>query len=182
VLQNAAGLVDNDGVLVHGKVDTLGLPPLAAGPEKLPFAVMVTHKLLRSATHKDGRVLSSSERLQDALSLGRGDWALWREASRGVIIHIGELGFLDLKPTIYVVLRDCKMQGPYVLGAGYRQSFLEAVGSSAGQRVSALGRGFPSKSEAVAYITGLGLHCLPPVHVAAPCNELEQQRVVVSAS
>jgi hypothetical protein len=99
-----------------------------------------------------------------------------------VIIHIGELGFLDLKPTIYVVLRDCKMQGPYVLGAGYRQSFLEAVGSSAGQRVSALGRGFPSKSEAVAYITGLGLHCLPPVHVAAPCNELEQQRVVVSAS
>jgi len=164
-------------VLVHGKVDTLGLPPLAAGPEKLPFAVMDTHKLLRSATHKDGRVLSSSERLQDALSVGRGDWALWREASRGVIIHIEELGFRDLRATIYVVLRDCNMQGPYVLFS--RKWFLEVVGSVAGQRVSALGRGFPSKSEAVAYITGLGLQGLPRV---ASCNELEQQRVVVSAS
>jgi hypothetical protein len=177
VLQNAAGLVDNDSVLVHGKVDTPGLPPLAAGPEKLPSAVMDTHRLLREATRGDGRVLSSSERLQDAFSLGRGDWALWREASRGVIIHIEELRFRDLRATIYVVLRDCNMQGPYVLFD--RRSFLKVVGSLAGQRVSALGRGFPSKSEAVAYITGLGLQGLPRV---ASCNELEQQRVVVSAS
>ena len=177
VLQNAAGLVDNDSVPVHGKVDTPGLPPLAAGPEKLPFAVMKTHRLLREATYGDGRVLSGSERLQAALSLGRGDWALWREASRGVIIHIEEVGFLDLRATIYVVLRDCNMQGPYVLFD--RRLFLKFVGSFAGQRVSALGRGFPSKSEAVAYITGLGLQGLPPV---ASCNELEQERVVVSAS
>jgi len=108
--------------------------------------------MLRTATHVDGRVLSAHDRLVDALSSGRGDRALWREASR-----------VDLKPKIFVVLRDCKMQGPYVLGC--RRSFLEVVGSSAGQRVSALGRGFPSKSEPVAYITGLGLHCLPPVHV-----------------
>ena len=151
-------------MLVHGKVSILGLPPPAAGPSTLPFAVKRTSGKLRTATHVDGRVLSGHDRLVDALSLGRGDWALWTEASRGVTIDIGELGFVDLRPKIFVVLRDCKMQGPYVLGAGCRQLFLDAVGSAAGQRVSALGRGFPSKSEAVAYITGLGLLCLPPVH------------------
>jgi hypothetical protein len=173
VLREAAALVEDDGVLGQGKVSILGLPPLSMGPPTLPFAVKRTSGKLRPATHVDGRVLSGNDRLVDALSLGRGDWALWTEASRGVSIDIGELGFVDLKPQIFVVLRDCNMQGPYVLGAGCQRLFLDAVGSAAGQRVSALGRGFPSKSEAVAYSTGLGLNCLPSARVRAPCNALD---------
>ncbi len=154
VLREAAALVEDDGVLGHGKESILGLPPLAAGPPTLPFGVARTSGKLRMATHVDGRVLSGHDRLVDALSLGRGDWALWTDASRGVSIDIRQNGFKDLEPQIFVVLRDCNMQGPYVLGAGCQRLFLDAVGSAAGQRVSALGRGFPSESEAE-YSAGL---------------------------